>query len=49
MFLDCVPFYADILNRRPMARTPPQDRQETSKSKKEDDDDNWDLPEGGLP
>ncbi|KAL0331861.1 UNVERIFIED_CONTAM: 30S ribosomal protein S21, chloroplastic [Sesamum calycinum] len=36
--------------RRPQARTGPQDRQETSQSKKGDDDeDNWDLPEGDLP
>ncbi|KAH6823784.1 Ribosomal protein S21 family protein [Perilla frutescens var. hirtella] len=36
--------------RRPQARLPAQDRQEGMKSKKDDDsEDNWDLPEGGLP
>ncbi|KAH6766614.1 Ribosomal protein S21 family protein [Perilla frutescens var. hirtella] len=36
--------------RRPQARLPAQDRQEATKSKKDDDsEDNWDLPEGGLP
>ncbi|KAL3630827.1 hypothetical protein CASFOL_023811 [Castilleja foliolosa] len=35
--------------RRPQVRTGPQDREETSKNKKEEDQDNWDLPEGALP
>ncbi|KAA8530107.1 hypothetical protein F0562_004816 [Nyssa sinensis] len=36
--------------RRPQLRTQTMDKQETSKNKKEEDDeDNWELPEGGLP
>ncbi|KAL8474862.1 hypothetical protein ACS0TY_031326 [Phlomoides rotata] len=36
--------------RRPQSRMPFQDKQEVSKTKKSDEDeDNWDLPEGGLP
>lgn len=41
----------DILNRRPQSsRFGPPEREDATKSKKNDDDqDNWDLPEGGLP
>ncbi|KAK3036453.1 hypothetical protein RJ639_030052 [Escallonia herrerae] len=35
--------------RRTPFRGAPQDKVEGTKSKKEDDDDNWELPEGGLP
>lgn len=36
--------------RRTPFRAGPQDRVDTPKSsKKEEDDDNWELPEGGLP
>ncbi|KAG8366777.1 hypothetical protein BUALT_Bualt16G0003000 [Buddleja alternifolia] len=36
--------------RRPFqSRFGPQDKQETSKTKKDDDTDNWDLPEGDIP
>ncbi|KAI3463104.1 hypothetical protein Pfo_019767 [Paulownia fortunei] len=36
--------------RRPQSRFSPQERQEASKNKKGDEEeDNWDLPEGGLP
>lgn len=51
-FLSHVPWSSNFignLNRRPQARTVPQDGQETSKNKKRDeDDDNWELPEGDL-
>ncbi|KAK6928521.1 Ribosomal protein S21 [Dillenia turbinata] len=35
--------------RRPQARTAPQANTEGSKSKKDEEEDNWELPEGGLP